>query len=61
MCYISLERAFYSAPARVCCMEIHADMSEKSQVTDGLFLHKYYFVELRVIACNEICKIYIYI
>ena len=43
-------------------MKIHAEMAKKSQVKDQLFLHRYhFFVELRVVALNHNCKIYIQI
>ena len=38
-------------------MKIHAEMAEKSQVKDQLFLLRYhFFVELRVVALNHNCK-----
>ena len=32
--YTSLERPFHSASARVCCIKIHAEMTEILQVKD---------------------------
>ena len=32
MYYMSLERSFYSASARFCCIEIHGEAAEKLQV-----------------------------
>ena len=35
--YISLERLYYSTSAHVCCIKIHAEMTEILQVKDSSF------------------------
>ena len=38
--YISLERSFHSASARLCCIKIQTEMDEKSQIKYlGFYIH----------------------